>query len=147
MHFNDRELLGRIIRCEAGGEGDNGMRAVASVVMNRVHVSYGEYLRTGGGDLHNVIFQPGQFDCARTTIGGVANPQNIYNMAAEPVHLQIADWALQGNVLGAVGDCLWYFNPFTSTCPQTFPRNGSGTFHTKINLHCFYRPTQKYAQT
>ena len=147
MPFNDRELLGRIIRCEAGGEGDNGMRAVASVVMNRVHVSYGEYLRTGGGDLHNVIFQPGQFDCARTTIGGVANPQNIYNMAAEPVHLQIADWALQGNVLGAVGDCLWYFNPFTSTCPQTFPRNGSGTFHTKINLHCFYRPTPKYAQT
>ena len=29
--YSERELLARIIQCEAGGEGDNGMRAVASV--------------------------------------------------------------------------------------------------------------------
>ena len=34
MAYSDRELLARLIECEAGGEGDNGMRAVASVVMN-----------------------------------------------------------------------------------------------------------------
>ena len=147
MPFNDRELLGRIIRCEAGGEGDTGMRAVATVIMNRVHVSYGEYLRTGGGNLRNVIFQQGQFDCARTMFGNTPNPQNIYNMAAEQVHLEIADWALEGNVLSAVGNCLWYFNPFTKNCPRDFPRNGSGIFHTKIGLHCFYRPTEKYSLT
>ena len=28
MSFSDRELLARMIQCEAGGEGDNGMRAV-----------------------------------------------------------------------------------------------------------------------
>lgn len=38
MAFSDRELLARLIQCEAGGEGDNGMKAVASVVMNRVRV-------------------------------------------------------------------------------------------------------------
>ena len=28
MAYSDRELLARMIQCEAGGEGDNGMRAV-----------------------------------------------------------------------------------------------------------------------
>ena len=32
MAFSDRELLARIVQCEAGGEGDNGMKAVATVV-------------------------------------------------------------------------------------------------------------------
>lgn len=147
MPFNDRELLARIIQCEAGGEGTDGMRAVATVVMNRVHVSEGEYLRTGGGNLQNVIYQPYQFDCARTQINNQYNPQNIYNMVPEPIHYEIADWALSGGVLGAVGNSLWYFNPFTSTCEDYFPRNGSGRFHTRINNHCFYRPTEKYSST
>ena len=34
--MDDVELLARTIQCEAGGEGDNGMKAVASVIMNRV---------------------------------------------------------------------------------------------------------------
>ena len=76
MPFNARELLARIIQCEAGGEGLTGQQAVATVVMNRVHVAGGEYLRTGQGDIQNVIFQPYQFDCARTEIGGQYNTQN-----------------------------------------------------------------------
>lgn len=147
MPFNDRELLARMIQCEAGGEGRTGMEAVATVIMNRVHVSDGEYLRTGQGNLRNVLFQPYQFDCARTEIGGAYNPQNIYNMSPEPIHYEIADWALGGGVLNAVGDALWYFNPFAASCPATFPRNGSGTLLTRVNEHCFYRPTELYYQT
>ena len=45
MAYSDRELLARMIQCEAGGEGDNGMRAVASVIMNRVNSAEGEYAR------------------------------------------------------------------------------------------------------
>lgn len=57
MAYSDRELLARIVQCEAGGEGDNGMRAVASVVMNRVNVPYGEYARISqGGSIRNIIF-------------------------------------------------------------------------------------------
>ena len=69
MLFNDRELLARMLQCEAGGEGEDGMRAVATVIMNRVHAADGEYARTGEGSLRNVLFQPYQFDCARTEIG------------------------------------------------------------------------------
>ena len=31
MAYSDRELIARLIQCEAGGEGDNGMKAVATV--------------------------------------------------------------------------------------------------------------------
>lgn len=49
MAYSERELLARIVQCEAGGEGDNGMKAVASVVMNRVNVPEGEYARISQG--------------------------------------------------------------------------------------------------
>ena len=81
MAYSDRELLARIIQCEAGGEGDNGMKAVATVTLNRVNSTEGEYARVSQG----------------------------------------------GNI--------------------RFPSNGSGTFHTRLGKHCFYRPTSRYSQT
>ena len=148
MAYSERELLARIIECEAGGEGDNGMRAVATVIMNRVNVSNGEYSRVSqGGNIRNIIYQQGQFDCARETIGGSYNSQNIYNMNPTDIHYQIANWAIAGNKLSEIGECLWYLNPFRPTCSSTFPINGSGTLHTRIGKHCFYRPTSLYANT
>ena len=148
MAYSERELLARIIQCEAGGEGDNAMKAVATVIMNRVNVPNGEYARVSqGGDIRSIIYQQGQFDCARETIGGQYNPQNIYNMQPTDVHYNIADWALAGNKLNEMGECLWYLNPFRPTCSSTFPSNGSGTFHTRLGEHCFYRPTDAYANT
>ena len=148
MGYSDRELLARIVQCEAGGEGDNGMKAVATVVMNRVNVSEGEYARISqGGSIRNIIFQQGQFDCAMETLKNQYNPQNIYNMNPTDVHYNIADWALSGNRLNEMGDCLWYLNPFKPICDNTFPYNGSGNFHTRLGEHCFYRPTELYRQT
>ena len=77
MAYSPRELLARLIKCEAGGEGENGMKAIASVVMNRVNVAAGEYLRTGQGDLRKIIDQPGDFDCLSAVLAGMANPQTI----------------------------------------------------------------------
>lgn len=148
MGYSDRELLARLIQCEAGGEGDNGMKAVATVIINRLNSTVGEYSRISqGGNLRNIIFQEGQFDCARETIKGNYNSQNIYNMNPTEIHYNIADWALSGNKLNEIGECLWYLNPFSPTCGSTFPYNGSGTFHTRLGEHCFYRPTTNYANT
>ena len=95
MAFSDLEILARILLCEAGGEGENGMKAVACVVMNRVQITYGEYGR------------------------------------------------LQKTNLGFA---LWYFNPFMPTCRQMFPSN-VGRFVIRIGDHCFYNPTEQYANT
>lgn len=147
MAYTDRELFARIIKCEAGGEGDDGMRAVATVVMNRVNVSGGEYLRTGQGSLRRVIEQDYQFTCMMPDVFGEPNTQTVWSCPPEQIHYDIADWALGGGVLTAVAPCLWYYNPYSETCEGSFPRNGSGELFNRINLHCFYQPTSLYYQT
>ena len=118
MAYSDRELLARLIECEAGGEGENGMKAVASVVMNRVTASGGEYARVGQGSIRKIIMQPGQFVCASET----------------------------GNRLTGLGDALWFFNPFSDTCRPNFPSQ-VGVFRVRIGDHCFYDPTEAYYDT
>ena len=147
MTYGVRELMARLIKCEAGGEGDNGMKAVASVLMNRVNVAYGEYFRTGQGDLRRIIFQKGQFDCVSTVLGGVPNPQTIWATPPEQIHYDIADWALAGNRLYTTGSSLWYFNPYLPGCPYSFPFNGSGSYQASVAQHCFYNPTARYSTT
>ena len=148
MAYSERELLARMIQCEAGGEGDNGMKAVGTVIMNRVQVPDGEYARISqNGNIRNILFQTGQFDCATETLRGSYNPQNIYNMNPTEEHYYIADWVLAGNKLNEIGECLWYMNPFKPTCTQIFPYNGSGRLHTRLGKHCFYRPTAQYKNT
>ncbi len=146
MAYGARELLARIIKCEAGGEGDRGMKAVATVVMNRVHVPYGEYFRVGQGDLRKIIYQKGQFDCATSVLRGQPNPQNIWANPPEDIHYQIADWALAGNKLYTLDDSLWYFNPFKPTCQTNFPSR-VGVIQNRIRDHCYYDPTSFYAET
>lgn len=144
MAFSDLELLARILECEAGGEGDTGMKAVGCVVMNRVNITYGEYGRLD--TIRQVIYQTGQFDCVRETLRGTYNQQNIYNMRPDQVHYDIANWAIAGNRLTNLGFALWYFNPFTASCRQNFPSN-VGQFVIRIGDHCFYNPTDAYAET
>ncbi|HIT18057.1 MAG TPA: cell wall hydrolase [Candidatus Fimivivens faecavium] len=146
MAFSDVELLARLIMCEAGGEGEDGMRGVASVVMNRVHATGGEYARIGRGSLRNIIFQKGQFNCATETLGGRYNAQNIYNMRPEQLHYDIAQWAIAGNRLSNLGQALWFFNPYSESCQTNFPSE-VGVFVIRIRNHCFYNPTEAYFET
>ena len=145
MAYSDRELLARLVECEAGGEGETGMKAVASVVMNRVNITYGEYGRLQK-NIRSIVFQSGQFDCVRESIGGRVNMQNIYNMRPTQVNYDVADWAIAGNRLTNLGFALWYFNPFSPTCREYFPSK-VGRFVIRIGNHCFYNPTEAYADT
>jgi N-acetylmuramoyl-L-alanine amidase len=145
--FTQRELLARLIKCEAGGEGENGMKAVATVIMNRVNVSSGQYLRTGQGDLRKVIEEPGEFTCMMSDVYGEVNPQTVWASSPEDIHYQMADWALDGNKFWGAGDSLWYYNPFNPECAKVFPKNGSGSIFNRIAQHCFYIPTELYYKT
>ncbi|MCB6993602.1 cell wall hydrolase [bacterium 210820-DFI.6.37] len=147
MALDTRELFARLIQCEAGGEGEDGMRAVASVIMNRATIDYGEFARVSqGGDVRNIITQPGQFVCMRETIGGRYNSQNVYNMTPTDVHYEIVDWAMAGGRLQGVDHSLFFFNPYSSSCPPYFPTN-VGVIHNRVGDHCFYIPTVHYANT
>lgn len=144
--MTDRELFARLIKCEAGGEGDNGMRGVASVVMNRVNAPGGEYARVGQGSIRKILYQPYQFVCMSETERGKYNPQNIYNMNPEAVHFEIADWAIAGNRLLNLELALWFYNPFSPKCRDNFPSE-IGYWVTRIGEHCFYNPTDAYFET
>ena len=144
MAYSDTELLARLIQCEAGGEGQTGMEAVASVVMNRVRIDYGEYGRLF--TIPEVIFQPRQFVCAMEMVNGEYNAQNIYNMRPEAQHYAIAEWAIAGGRVGGLGQALWFFNPYSQTCRPNFPSR-VGAFALRIGDHCFYAPTSYYADT
>jgi N-acetylmuramoyl-L-alanine amidase len=145
--ISTRELFARLIKCEAEGEGIDGMKAVATVVMNRVHIAYGEYQRIAQGDLRKVIDQQCQFSCMKTVIGGVPNTRNVWTTSPEQIHYDIADWAMGGSVTPVIAESLWFMNPFDPTCPNRFPYNGTGYWQTRISEHCFYNPTSLYAQT
>jgi N-acetylmuramoyl-L-alanine amidase len=147
MPMSTREMFARLIKCEAGGEGEDGMKAVATVLMNRVNVTAGQYLRTGQGNLRKVITEPGEFTCLMGTVGGEANPQTIWSCPPEQIHYEIADWALSGNKSSGAGESLWYYNPFMPSCAKTFPSNGSGVIFNRIVQHCFYTPTSLYYKT
>ena len=136
--MTELELLARLIKCEAGGEGENGMRAVASVVMNRVNQSLGEYGRYN--TINDVVFAPRQFECATN------QPQSVFNITPEPIHFDIAEWAINGGRLADTDDALWFFNPYSSTCRSNFPNN-NGYLKTRIGDHCFYSPTSSYFST
>ena len=135
---SELDILAALIQCEAGGEGDIGMRAVASVIMNRVRQMQGEYGRYNS--VRDVVFAPRQFECATD------QPQNLYNMSPEPIHYDIAQWALSGGRLSDTADSLWFFNPYSETCRANFP-NQNGYFKTRIGNHCFYSPTSSYFST
>ena len=59
---------------------------------------------------------------------------------------EIADWAIAGNRLPDLGECLWFYNPFSSKCRNNFPSN-VGYWQTRIGDHCFYNPTNAYYST
>lgn len=147
MPIDTRELFARLIQCEAGGEGDLGMRGVATVVMNRATVTEGEFSRiNNGGDVRAILTQPGQFVCMRESVGGVYNPQNVYNMSPTEEHYEIVDWAMSGGRLFGVDNSLFFFNPYSPTCPTYFPTR-VGVIHNRVGDHCFYIPTSLYADT
>ena len=147
MAFDTRELFARLLKCERGGEGVEGKRAVASVIIHRSTGPNGECARiSNGGDVRAIIEQPNQFTCLKTSIGGQYNPQNVYNIVPEDIHYEIADWALAGNTDSSVGNSLFYFNPYSETCPNFFPSN-IGVIYNRVGNHSFYSPTEAYNNT
>ncbi len=136
--MSDIDILARLIQCEAGGEGIQGMQAVASVVMNRVEQTLGEYGRYN--TIRDVVYAPRQFECASN------QQQSIPNMNPEQIHYDIALWAINGGRLPDLIDALWFFNPYSENCRNRFP-NENGYFQTRIGDHCFYSPTNSYFST
>lgn len=123
----DLDVLGRIMRAEALGEGREGMLKVGNVIKNRIKVNCLTFkeLRT----LNDVIYQPNQF-------ASVNSP--LYNSGrATTKEKELAQKALRGHKQYPSTNALWFHSMDPTTCrPTWFDQQLIGRYKS----HCFYRP-------
>ena len=113
---NDLLTLASVIQGEAGGEGDKGMRAVASVIANRAAQNFSDY----GND-------PVSQATAKSQFQGQAKPSSKA--------LLIAADLLAGNLKDVTGGATYYANPEASTAEWAKRLNSDNAV--KIGNHYF----------
>lgn len=121
------ELLARLIKSEALGEGEEGMLLVGTVVINRVVATCDVFKNTR--TITEVIYQKNAFS-------GVDTP--LFNQAVNAKEKELAQRCIDGYRNEPSANSLWFKNPGTNvTCPPKFYGNLSGRYKN----HCFYNPS------
>ena len=124
----ERDLLARLMRAEATGEGNLGQLMVGNVVVNR---GIANCLTFGNvNTISDVIYQsPGGFS-------GVNSPLFFSNPTTAEKNL--ADRVIRGEYFHPATNALWFYAPPTGTnCKTTFYDN---PYAGKYKNHCFYQP-------
>lgn len=122
----DIDLLARLLRAEAEGEGVQGMMMVGNVGINRIRGNCSDFkgLRT----IPNMVFQPHAFE---------ATTKGYFYQRARDSERRLARRAVKGERLWPARFSLWYFRP-QGDCPQQWYNQ---PFVGRFKLHCFYEPT------
>lgn len=120
------ELLARLIKSEALGEGEEGMLLVGVVVINRVVATCDVFKNTR--TITEVIYQKNAFS-------GVDTP--LFNQAVNAKEKELAQRCIDGYRNEPATNSLWFKNPGTNVvCPPKF----YGTLSGRFKNHCFYNP-------
>jgi len=124
----ERDLLARLMRAEAVGEGDLGMLMVGNVTVNRAIANCLTFknIRT----VSEAIYQnPGGFS-------GVDSPLFFSNPTTKEQSL--ADRVLKGEYYHPATHALWFYAPSgKDSCKATWwEQRNSGRYKS----HCFYEP-------
>ena len=129
INYTDRDLdlLARIMRAEALGEGNLGMLLVGNVVVNRVLANWLTFKNIN--DISSAIYQPNQFTGANSS---------LFNATSTTLEKQLAKRILQGEYYYPATNALWFYSPASgSDCKQVwYDQDFSG----KYKNHCFYTP-------
>ncbi|WP_078410087.1 cell wall hydrolase [Priestia abyssalis] len=121
----DIDLLARLLRAEAEGEGLQGMLMVGNVGINRIRANCSDFkgLRT----IPQMIYQPHAFE---------ATTKGYFYQRARESERRLARRVVGGERIWPAKFSLWYFRP-PGDCPPTWynqPHVG------RYKLHCFYEP-------
>ncbi|MCF6094002.1 cell wall hydrolase [Microaerobacter geothermalis] len=124
---NDVELLARLIRAEAEGEGKLGMLMVGNVGVNRVRSNCLDF--RGIRTIRQMVFQsPGGFE---------ATQKSYFYQRARQSEIELARQVINGNRYHPASYALWFFKP-SGACPTAWynqPNTG------RYKSHCFFAPT------
>lgn len=130
VKYTDKELelLARLMRAEALGEGNLGMLMVGNVGINRVLANC--YTFKDITTLYKMIYQsPGGFSGTSSSLF-YGNPTALESSLAERV--------IRGEYYYPATNALWFYAPTTGeSCKATWwDQNLAGRYKN----HCFYRP-------
>ena len=123
----ERELLARIMRSEAVGEGNLGMLMVGNVVVNRGLADCLTFKNVT--TISDVIYQKNQFS-------GTESPLFFSNPTTQ--ELNLADRILKGEYYFPATNALWFYAPKSGeNCkPTLYDQSLAGRYKS----HCFYNP-------
>lgn len=127
---SDVDLVARMMRAEAEGEGRLGMLMVGNVIVNRLKANCLDFrgLRT----IRQVIFQVqgGNYSFEAVQKG------NVFYNPARSVERRLAKLTLDYWREHPSKYALWYFNPY-APCPPTWYNQ---PFTGQYKQHCYYEP-------
>ncbi|MCM3315170.1 cell wall hydrolase [Rummeliibacillus stabekisii] len=122
------DLLARLMRAEAEGEGELGMLMVGNVGVNRVLADCLDFRDVR--NLQQMVFQsPGGFE---------ATTKSYFYQRAREQDRRLAQRTINGERFHPATRGLWFFMP-TGDCPaQWYGQWNTGRYKS----HCFYAPTE-----
>lgn len=124
----DVDLLARLMRAEAIGEGNLGMLMVGNVGINRIIANCLDF--TGIRTIEEMLYQtPGGFS-------GTNSP--LFFGSATTKERELAERVIRGEDFYPATHCLWFYAPVAGQeCrPLWFNQRNAGRYKN----HCFYRP-------
>ena len=124
----ERELLARLMRAEALGEGNLGMLMVGNVIINRALADCLTFKNIRS--INDVIYQsPGGFSGINSSLF-IGNPTSK--------ELELADRILRGEYYHPATNTLWFYAPRSNeSCVNLwYNQKNSGRYKN----HCFYIP-------
>ncbi|MFB5265548.1 cell wall hydrolase [Paenibacillus enshidis] len=123
----DVKLLGRLMRAEAEGEGEQGMLMVGNVGVNRILGNCLDFRDIR--QMKQMVFQsPGGFE---------ATQKGYFYQRARERDIRLARRVINGEKIWPASNALWFFRP-AGGCPGTwYNQSHSGRF----KAHCFYNPS------
>ena len=123
---SERDLLARIMRAEALGEGNLGMLMVGDVVINRVIVNCLTFKNINS--ISDAVYQKNQFS-------GVNNSLFFSNPTTK--EKELADRVLKGEYFHPATRALWFYSPKQDCDSNWYDQSLAG----KYKNHCFYEPS------
>ncbi|MEH7505186.1 cell wall hydrolase [Neobacillus drentensis] len=122
---SDIDLLARLLRAEAEGEGEQGMMLVGNVGINRIRANCSDFI--GIRTIPDMVYQPHAFEAVQ---------HGYFYQRAREQEKRLARRAVEGDRYWPAKFSLWYFRP-PGECPQTWYNQ---PFAGQYKLHCFYEP-------
>ncbi|MHC8514451.1 cell wall hydrolase [Sporosarcina sp. ITBMC105] len=123
----DVDLLARLMRSEAEGEGQLGMLMVGNVGVNRVLGDCLDFTKIR--NIQDMVYQrPGGFE---------ATTKSYFYQRAREVDKKLARRAIAGEKFHPATRSLWFFEPSGACPPQWYNQPNTGRY----KAHCFFAPT------